>query len=116
MEVEEMKSVICKALSEKKAEDITILDVKDLTVLADYFIICSARSAPQVRAIAENVDERLSKNYEVEPLHRDGVQEGRWIVVDYGPIIVHVFRDDMRMMYCLEDLWGNGSNIEKYTD
>lgn len=116
MNTEEMKRVICKALSDKKGEDITVLDVRELTVLADYFIISSGKSAPQVRALAENVDEVLSKEYGIEPLHRDGVSEGRWIVMDYGSIIVHAFRDDTRMLYCLEKLWGNEKNIEKYTD
>ena len=116
METVELKNIICKALSEKKGADITVLNVEGLTSLADYFVICSAKSAPQVRAIADNVDERLSKNYEIEPLHRDGYEEARWIVLDYGAIIVHVFRDDMRMMYCLENLWGNDANIEKYVD
>lgn len=116
MDTNEIKTAICRALSDKKGEDITILDVKELTVLADYFIICSGKSAPQVRALAENVDEKLSKELGVEPLHRDGVTEGRWIVLDYGNIIVHIFRDDTRMIYCLEKLWGNDNNIEKYND
>ena len=116
MNIEEMKNIICKALSEKKGEDITILNVSHLTTVADYFIICSGKSAPQVRALAENVDEVLSKKHGIEPNHRDGENEGRWIVVDYGSIMLHVFRDDMRMMYCLEKLWGDGTNVEKYTE
>ena len=116
MEVEEIKNVVCKALSDKRGQDITVLKVSHLTVLADYFVICSAKSAPQVRALAANVDEKLSKDYGIEPLHRDGEQEGRWIVMDYGNIIVHVFRDDTRMLYCLEKLWDDGTNVEKYVE
>lgn len=114
MESFEMKEIICKELDEHMAYDITVLDVEHLTVLADYFVICTAKSSKQVKALAEFVEDKLEE-HGVKALHSDGMTEGKWAVLDFGGVIVHVFNDETRMFYCLEKLWSDGGNIKKYT-
>ena len=113
MNPEEIKNAICKELDERKAVDITVLNVAHLTVLADYFVICTARSNKQVKALAEYVEEKMEENG-VPVLRSDGVREGKWAALDFGSVIVHVFNDDTRMFYCLEKLWTDGENVEFY--
>lgn len=115
MSPEEIKNTICKELDERKAVDITVLNVAHLTVLADYFVICTARSNKQVKALAEYVSEKLEENG-VPALRSDGVREGKWAVLDFGSVILHVFNDDTRMFYCLEKLWSDGDNVEFYPE
>lgn len=110
---EEIKNVVCRELDERKAVDITVLKVTDLTVIADYFVICTARSNKQVKALAEYVCEKL-EDEGVKALRTDGVAEGKWAVIDFGSVIVHVFNDDTRVFYCLEKLWTSGDNVEFY--
>ena len=113
MSPEEIKDAICKELDERKAVDITVLKVTHLTVLADYFVICTARSNKQVKALAEYVSESMEEAG-VQTLRSDGVREGKWAVLDFGSVIVHIFNDDTRMFYCLEKLWADGDNVEFY--
>lgn len=102
---------IAQYLNEKKASDVTLIDIASRTIIADYFVIASASSTTQVRALAEYVDEKLSKGYGMEPLHRD--VDAKWYVVDYGNVIVHVFYEEFRNFYQLERLWSDGTNVEK---
>ena len=113
MSPEEIKNAVCKELDERKAVDITVLNVSHLTVVADYFVICTARSNKQVKALAEYVSEKL-EDAGVPTLRSDGVRDGKWAVLDFGSVIVHVFNDDTRMFYCLEKLWTDGDNVEFY--
>lgn len=113
MSPEEIKDAVCKELDERKAVDITVLKVTHLTVLADYFVICTARSNKQVKALAEYVSESM-EDAGVQTLRSDGVREGKWAVLDFGSVIVHIFNDDTRMFYCLEKLWADGDNVEFY--
>lgn len=109
----QIKDLICQALSEKKAYNITVLKVNHLTILADYFVICSAKSTTQVKALGENVEKVLAENG-LEPQHKDGYTEGRWVALDYGSVIAHIFHDETRVLYALEQLWNDGANMEKY--
>ena len=104
---------ICKYLSSKKAEDILSVDVREKTVLCDYFVIASGRSTTQVKALCENLEEKFSKEG-VEPRRTEGVRDGRWGVVDYGDVIVHLFNDESRLFYHLERLWEEGDNVKRY--
>lgn len=113
MSPEEIKNEICKELDERKAIDITVLNVAHLTVVADYFVICTARSNKQVKALAEYISEKL-EDEGVPTLRSDGVREGKWAVLDFGSVIVHIFNDDTRVFYCLEKLWTDGDNVEFY--
>lgn len=111
----ELMQEICKFLSSKKAEDILSIDVREKTVLCDWFVIASGRSTTQVHALCDNLEEHLSKQG-VEPRRTEGTKEGRWGVLDYGDVIVHVFNDESRLFYHLERLWDEGNNVKKYED
>lgn len=104
--------MICKFLSEKKANDIVKIYVADKTIIADYFVIASARSSTQVKALSEYVEEFVEKNGG-EVRRTEGVAEGRWAVIDAGDVIVHIFNDEQRLFYHLERIWGDG---EKFVD
>ncbi len=109
----ELKNEICKILDDNKAVDITVLNVEHLTVLSDYFVICTGRSNKQVRGLAENLQEKLEE-IEITAIRSDGIKDGKWAVLDFGSVMVHIFNDESRMFYCLEKLWSDGNNIEKY--
>ena len=113
METKRFTEEICKFLSSKKAEDILTIDVREKTVLCDYFVIASGRSTTQVKALCENLEEKFSKEG-VEPRRTEGVRDGRWGVVDYGDVIVHIFNDESRLFYHLERLWEEGDNVKRY--
>ncbi len=92
--------------SDKQASDIMLLDIRDLTTIADYFVICSAGSERQLGAIADALLETLDKEG-VSPLHSEGIGESGWVLVDYGDVIVHIFTEVQRAYYGLEKLWNN---------
>ena len=95
----------------KKAIDLVVLDVHDLTSFADIFIICSGRSNRQVNAIAEHIQRNLKK-HKKKPLSVEGVKDGQWVLLDYGHVIIHVFYDPVREFYDLEGLWLDAERIE----
>ena len=106
---------ICALLSSKKAEDILIIDVAEKTTLCDYFVIASGHSSTQVRALCVHVEEKLSEEG-LEPRRTEGTREGRWGVLDYGDVIVHIFNDESRLFYHLERLWEDGGNATVYKE
>jgi ribosome-associated protein len=109
MQDQELVLKLARTLYDHKAGEITALKVGHLTVLCDYMVIASGRSAAQVSALSEDVDELMAK--EGLPLRRtDGAREGRWIVLDYGSVIIHVFHRDERAFYGLDRLWSDGTN------
>ncbi len=116
MESYELAKACCKALSDKKATDIVILDVGDQTMVCSYFVIGSAKSTTQVRALGENVEEQIEKKCGLSPLRTEGLREGRWGVLDYGDVVVHVFNEESRLFYYLERLWDSGKNIIRYEE
>lgn len=98
------------ALADKKGEDIRIIDISKISVLADYFIIASGSNKNQVQAMADNVqDELLKSGIEVKQI--EGYQSGNWILMDYGDIIIHVFSNEDRLFYDLERIWRDGASI-----
>ena len=99
------------AALDKKAFDLDVLSVADLTSIADYFILSSASSERQAQAIADAVQERLRAELKVKPLLVEGSTPGRWILIDFGDFIVHVFTEDCRRFYGLERLWGDAPNV-----
>ncbi len=107
---------ICKALADKRGKDIVALYVREKTDLCDYFIIASGSNAPQIRAMGERVEELVEKNLGLVPTRTEGVRDGRWAVVDYGDVIVHIFNDETRLFYHLERLWTDGGNLERFDD
>ncbi len=115
MNTQELTNKICEVLSSKKAYDITIINVEEMTILTDNYVICSAMSSTAVKALANYVDEELG-GMGIEPLHKDGMRDGNWAVLDYGSVIVHVFLNSVRETYDLEKIWNNGSNTTRYED
>lgn len=103
---------ICKALDDKKAHDIKIIDIHQ-TAVADHFVVCSGNSAPQVKAIFENLEEQTEKKGYF-CLRKEGMANAKWIVADYGDVIVHIFHHETRSAYQLDSLWNNGDNVTVY--
>ena len=102
-----MATLAYRALEEKKAEDIKVLDIENVSTLADYFIIASGKNHNQVQAMADAVDEMLGKaGY--EPKQTEGYRTANWILLDYGDIVVHIFDTENRLFYDLERIWRDG--------
>lgn len=109
MEGKEIVLKAATALYDKKAQDIVALDVSGLTVITDAMVIASGRNVLQVKALADEVEDQLSQAG-VEPLRKDGQQDARWIVLDYGTVLVHVFHIQEREFYHLDKLWEHENN------
>lgn len=106
------KSLLCvKAAVEKKAEELVLLDMRGTSSFTDYFFICSGRSDRQVQAIAQGIEEALQKEG-VRPLGLEGVSAGRWILMDYEDVVVHIFLEPVRRFYDLEGLWIDAPRID----
>ena len=106
-----MARIIRDALEEKKGEDVRILDISEVSVLADYFIIANGSSNNQVKALVDHVDEKMAKaGYELKQIEGNGT--GTWVLMDYDDIIVHVFDKDNRLFYNLERIWSDGKRVE----
>ena len=106
----EMARIAWNALSDKKGEDIKIIDITGISVLADYFIIANGNSDSQVNALVDNVEEELHKaGYPLR--QREGQASGSWVLLDLGDIIVHVFDKENRLFYDLERIWKDGKDI-----
>lgn len=103
---------LCReAALDKKAADVVLLDVRGITTVADYFLICSGNSEPQLKAIADEITRRLRNDRGIRPKGRDGVPASRWIVMDCGDVLVHVFHPEVRQRYALEQLWGDAKRV-----
>ena len=111
MDAKEMVKLAIKALEDKKGEDIRIIDIRQVSVLADYFIIASGSNANQVQAMTDNVEEVMGKAWH-EPRQIEGYRSANWILMDYGDIIVHVFCREDRLFYDLERIWRDGKIME----
>lgn len=103
--------IAVKALDSKKAEEITALKVGDLTILANYFVIASASSSTQVKALADEVEYQLEQKG-VTPKSVEGVRGGDWVVLDYIDVVVHIFHKEARDFYQLERLWADGEKVD----
>ena len=107
----EMVKAAYAALSDKKGEDIRIIDIRNVSVMADYFIIASGSNSNQVQAMVDNVEEELGK-MGCNCRQVEGYQSANWILMDYGDIIVHVFDRDNRLFYDLERIWRDGKTLD----
>ena len=110
----ELALAIAAATSNKKAHDIVLMKMEGLTIATDYFVVCSANTATQTRAIADEVEEKLAEEG-VSFIHKEGYREGEWILMDYGDCVLHVFTRDSREYYALEQLWGD-AELTPYED
>lgn len=107
----ETANKIASWIDEKKGQDIRILDISELTSLTDYFILTNGLSDTQVKAIANFVEEKAEEN-DLPLLRKEGYQNGRWILLDYNGVIVHIFHQEEREFYKLEHLWEDAKNVE----
>jgi ribosome-associated protein len=98
--------------ADKKAEDIVVLDLREISTFTDFFVICSATSEPQLKAIAGEIEARLKENYKIRAAAVDGFPASQWIVLDYMQVVVHVFHREKRDFYSLEDLWGDAPRLK----
>lgn len=103
---------IIKILDDKKAKDIQSLKIEGLSIITDYFVICTGSSTTHIRALADEVMEKMKENsYEV--YHLEGYDTARWVLVDFGEVILHIFHEEDRKFYNLERLWADSKNSHK---
>ena len=106
-----MAQIACKAIDDKKGQDIKIIDIHNVSVIADYFVIASGTNSNQVQAIVDNVEEQLGRaGFEAKQI--EGNRNSSWILMDYGDVIVHVFEEENRLFYDLERIWRDGKVLE----
>jgi len=108
----EMAKLVIEALEDKKAEDIKIIDISEVSVLADYFIIAGGNNNSQIQALSNNVEEKLGRaGYPVKQI--EGYETANWILMDFGDVIVHIFDKENRLLYDLERIWRDGKMVSK---
>lgn len=108
----ELARVAALAADSKKARDVVLLDLSAQTDVCDYFLICSAENSRKVDAIVDEVREKVSANCGVSPLSCEGREGLSWVLLDYGSVVVHVFKPETRDFYRLERLWGDAPRVE----
>ncbi|MDO4519595.1 MAG: ribosome silencing factor [Eubacteriales bacterium] len=106
-----MTQLACKALDEKKGIDIKVIDIHEVSVIAEYFVIASGANENQVQAMMQNVEEELGKAG-FEPKQIEGSRSSSWVLMDYGDVIIHIFDEENRLFYDLERIWRDGKVVE----
>lgn len=115
MRNQELLNLTVKAADDKRAEDIVVLDMNGISLIADYFLICHGNSDKQVQAIAREIKEKAEEiGYNVRKM--EGFDEGKWVLIDLGDVIAHVFHRDERTYYNLERLWGDAPTVNVYSE
>ncbi len=107
----EMTKIAVKALDARSANDITVMHTHDVTVLADYFIVCTANNPTHIKNLSDEVERRLEEQGE-SVLHQEGYRSGGWVLLDYGCLIIHLFTKENRQFYALERLWGDAPQLD----
>jgi ribosome-associated protein len=106
-------ALLCREFADnRKAENIVVLDVRELSSVTDYFVIASGTSEPHLRAIVEEITGKLRDGYDLRPVRTDGSTQGAWIALDFFDVIVHIMRADVREHYDLEGLWGDAKRVK----
>ncbi len=108
--IKDIALLAADAAENKKANEVEVLEVKELTIVADYFVICSGNSEVQVKAIAKGIEDELGED-DIYPKKVAGTQGGRWVLLDYADVIIHVFHEQERDYYELERLWADAEKI-----
>ena len=108
----ELALLAARALSDKKGREIRVLEISELTTLADYFVLASGSSNTQINALVDSVEKVLAEEADEQPLHREGYRGGTWVLLDYGCIAIHVFNQEAREFYGLERLWQDGKPVD----
>ncbi|MDQ3624633.1 MAG: ribosome silencing factor [Verrucomicrobiota bacterium] len=109
---EQLAQLCAGIAADKKAEDIVALDLRGISTFTDFFIICSGTSEPHLKAIVNDLQDRLKKEHGVRPLAIDGFPVSQWVVADYSGVVIHVFHHDKRAYYSLEDLWSDAPRLQ----
>lgn len=112
---DKLVDVITEALLDKKAKDITVLDVQELTTLADKFVICHAQTDVQIKAIADSVNQETKEQLNEKAWKEEGREKRRWVILDYVNVVVHIFKKELREYYSLERMW-NDAPTQKIED
>ena len=107
----ELSVNIAKILDEKKARDLKVLKIQDLTVVTDYIVVATGTSTTQVKSLADEVEYKLNEQFGIKPTRIEGYESQSWILMDYDTVIVHVFTPDARDYYTLDKLWADGEEI-----
>lgn len=110
LEPNELARKVVEIAADRKAENIVMLDISKVSIIADYFVICSGTSDRQVRAIAKEIDEKLG-DVGINPINVEGMTEAKWVLIDYGAVFVHIFDPATREFYGLEQLWAGAQPI-----
>ena len=108
---ENLATTCAELASNKKAEKIVVLDLRGISTFTDFFVICSGTSEPQLKAIANELETRLREEHSVRPVAVDGFPASQWMVLDFLQVVVHIFHQDKRAFYSLEDLWGDAPRV-----
>ncbi len=111
MDSKKLAKIAYEALDDKKGIDITVIDISQISVLADYFVIAGGSNEKQVKALAGNVEEEMAKE-KISARHMEGYNASNWVLMDFGDIIVHIFNQDDRLFYDLERIWSDGKTVD----
>jgi ribosome-associated protein len=109
---ERLAQLCATIAANKKAERIIAIDLRGISTFTDFFLVCSGTSEPHLKAIANELEERLWKDHHVKPLVVDGFPQSQWIVAHYGDVVIHIFAEEKRAYYALEDLWGDAPRLK----
>lgn len=110
MSIDKIADKAFEILEDKKARDIEVIDISKVSILADYFIICSGTSSPHIKALADDLDRSMEEaGYRL--IHKEGYDKARWVLMDFGDLVVHIFLEEDRSFYTLEKLWSDGKFI-----
>lgn len=109
---ERLAQLCAEIAADKKAERIVAIDLRGISTFTDFFLVCSGTSEPHLKAIVNELQERLWKDHHVKPLVIDGFPQSQWIVAHYGDVVIHIFAEEKRAYYALEDLWGDAPRLK----
>ena len=112
MESKALAKIAVAAREDKKGENVRVIDISEVSVIADYFIIANGTNKSQIQAIADNVEEQLYRQANAHPINIEGYREAGWILLDFEEVIIHIFSEENREFYNLERLWRDGKQVE----
>ena len=112
IEGEELAIAVAKQAYENKAKKIKVLDLIGISSIADFFVICTVDSIPQLKALRRDIDKDIKSIYSVSPRAIEGTPESLWLIIDYVDVVLHIFHDDLRNNYTLEDLWSDATDVD----
>jgi ribosome-associated protein len=108
---ESLALALARIAADKKAEDLTVLDLRGISNFTDFFLICSGTSEPHLKAVSGELQERMRMEHGIRPLSIDGFPASQWVVADFGSVVVHLFSKDKRRTYSLESLWNDAPRL-----